>query len=246
MPKTNWIKANWPAPNWLHAGTSFRNGGYSHANFAGLNLGTHVGDDAASVLQNRQRLGELLSLPAEPVWLKQVHGREIIHVNGNIHSFEADAAYTSNNGTVVAVLTADCLPLLLFAKEQRCIAAVHVGWRGFCRGIIDNAVRQMQCPPMNMMAWIGPCIRQQNYEVDETVYRACTDRGQQFCTAFATSRPGHWLADLPALVKQELSDLEVKDVYDCGECTFANSHRYYSYRRDGKTGRMASLIWMND
>ena len=239
-----WLQADWPAPANVYAGTSWRHGGISQGAYASLNLAMHVGDDSQAVLENRHRLG----LPAEPVWLSQVHGLTVVDAGRVVEQtseqvIEADAAYTNVAGVICAVLTADCLPLLLCDQAGNHVAAVHAGWRGLAAGIIDRAVTALQLPGEQLLAWLGPAIGPHAYEVGEDVREAFLYRDADAHMAFQPSRPGHWWMDIYQLARQQLAQQGVSEVYGGNHCTFQNTDNFYSYRRDGVTGRMASVIW---
>jgi polyphenol oxidase len=238
-----WLAADWPVPAGIRAGTSLRGGGASRAPYASLNLAGHVGDDSRAVSENRRRLAALLQLPAEPIWLEQIHGNRVIAAHDH-DSNTADAAWTDQPGIVCAILTADCLPLLLCDRHGTRVAAVHVGWRGLAAGIIDQTVTAL-APAGELLAWMGPCIGPDAYEVGDDVYQACRSLAAQARAAFTPTRPGHWLADLPQLVRLILADKGVAGCYGGDCCTYSDANRFYSYRRDGATGRMASLIWID-
>lgn len=184
-----------------------------------------------------------MNLPAEPLWLQQQHGNRVIKPAME-QSGPADGAYTDKGGKVCAVLTADCIPLLLCNRDGAEIAALHVGWRGLCRRIIKRGLSAFGAAPHELSAWIGPHISQENYEVGADVVSACSSIWPETRLAIAPGRAGHWYLDLGQLVKTELLQLGVQEISDCGQCTYANGDLFYSYRRDGVTGRMASLIWM--
>lgn len=239
-----WLPADWPAPANVHAGTSWRQGGISQAAYASMNLAMHVGDDTSAVMENRRRLG----LPTEPIWLNQVHGLTVVNAGRALaerseQDIEADAAYTDQAGVICAVLTADCLPLLLCDRAGRRVAAVHAGWRGLAAGIIDRAVTALQLPGEQLLAWLGPAIGPNAYEVGEEVREAFLRLDADARTAFRLSRPGHWWMDIYQLARQQLLQRGITEVYGGDHCTWQEADRFYSYRRDGVTGRMASVIW---
>ena len=255
-----WMAADWPAPGHIHAGTTTRLVGVSRPPFDSFNLAGHVGDDLQAVAENRLRLQSQLSLPAAPNWLKQRHGSRVIEVNPDENT-DADGAYTCATDRVCAVLTADCIPLLLCNKSGTEIAAIHIGWRGLCQGIIKSALAMFSANSRELLAWLGPYISQRNYEVGADVITACLgDKGDRFeicprseqreyksvpfSQAILQSRANHWFLDLGQLVKIELLQQGVEDVYGCNLCTYSRKDLFYSYRRDGVTGRMASMIWM--
>ncbi|MFQ5659312.1 MAG: peptidoglycan editing factor PgeF [Gammaproteobacteria bacterium] len=241
-----WVPADWPAPGRIHAGTSTRRSGYSLPPFDSLNLALLDGDDTGRVLRNRRYLRELLALPDEPVWLQQVHGNRVLTAPLPATRTPADGIYTNKAESVCAVLTADCVPLLLCHKSGTGIAAVHVGWRGLCRDIIENAIKRFSAPSNRILAWIGPHIGAEHYEVGKKVRNACIDSLSSAASeAFTMSRSGHWFADLNRLVRLNLVKLGVSEIYSCGRCSYREEKDFYSYRRDRETGRMASLIWMD-
>ena len=241
------IQPDWPAPDNVHAFTTTRTGGVSQGRYAGLNLATHVGDQPQHVAQNRQELRRHAALPGEPVWLSQCHGNRVIALEASHRQGEswpqADAAVSRQHGVVCAVLTADCLPLLICDRAGTQVAAVHAGWRGLHAGIISSAVRQFQCPPRELLVWLGPAIGPQAFEVGEEVYAAFVSKQTQNQAAFTARGTASWQCDLYLLARLELRALSVEAVYGGGVCTHSDADRFYSYRRDGVTGRMASCIW---
>ncbi len=239
----NWIDAEWAAPAHVHAGTTTRSGGASPGPFNGFNLAAHVGDEAEAVAENRLQLRKQLNLPGEPLWLKQQHGNRVIKAETE-QPGPADGTYTGMGGVVCAVLTADCIPLLLCNRDGTEIAALHIGWRGLCKRIIQRGLSMFNAAPHELSAWVGPHISQENYEVGADVVSACSSIWAETRLAITPGRAGHWHLDLGQLVKTELRQLGVADISGCGRCTYANKEMFYSYRRDGVTGRMASLIWM--
>ena len=258
---TDWIPADWPAPAHVRAGATTRLNGASRAQFDSFNLAAHVGDRPQAVAGNRRQLRARLDLPAEPAWLQQRHGNTVTRVKQG-RPADADGAYTDSAGEVCAVLSADCVPLLLCTRNGSGIAALHIGWRGLCSGVIRNGVSMFDAAPRDLLAWIGPHIRQDHYEVGADVVSACSSIWPETRAAIALSRPDkrgrgkislkfypdpgdpdRWRLSLAALVKVELQQLGVTQVYDCNRCTYAEKDLFYSYRRDGVTGRMASLIW---
>lgn len=233
-------------------------GGVSAAPYASLNLGAHVGDSAAAVAENRRRLRAAAGLPAEPAWLAQVHGTRVIDLDAE-GDFDAtaprpwgpaDAAFTRRRGRVCAILTADCLPLLLAAESGDLVAAVHAGWRGLAGGVIEATVRALQIAPAlraapeTLMAWLGPAIGPQHFEVGVEVREALLKDDLGAEGAFAPNARGRFFADLYMLAHRRLSALGVGRIYGGGQCTYAEGDRYFSHRRDGVTGRQASMIWL--
>ena len=237
---------HWPAPANVRAVVTTRAvSGASLGAFASFNLGTRSGDDAAAVASNRHALIDLLGLPAAPRWLHQVHGDRSLRITEEVlEEPEADAAFTTQRGIVLAILTADCLPLLLCANDGSEIAALHAGWRGLSAGVIEHCVRRLRTPPRDLLAWLGPAIGAASYEVDAAVRDAFVAQSTQAADAFVPTRAGHWTCDLYALARQRLHALGIEHVNGGGFDTFSDA-RFYSYRRDkARTGRFASLIWI--
>ncbi len=240
------IVPEWPAPANVRALTTLRNGGYSQGPYASFNLGAHTGDDLKAVDRNRRLLSDCFSLPGEPVWLQQVHGSRIVHAPAAAAGAEADGSWSGTPGTVCAVMTADCLPVLICDRAGSRVAAAHAGWRGLHAGVISRAVSALGCDPSALMVWLGPAIGPKAFEVGEEVRQAFVDSNNRNSSAFAPGRERHWMCDLYRLARIELADLGISAVYGGDECTFSDPQRFYSYRRDGETGRMASLIWLAD
>lgn len=232
----------WPAPANVRALVTTRIGGVSRAPWHGWNLASHVGDDPAAVAENRSLLRTLL--PAEPTWLRQVHGRHCVEADSVEIGIEADAAYTRNPGVVCAVLTADCLPLLLCDCQGSTVAAIHAGWRGLAAGVVESAIVSMDIPGKQLMAWLGPAIGQECFEVGEEVRRLFVAHDTAAAEAFVPGAPGKWHCDLYLLARQRLLACGVRQTDSQRHCTMHDSHHFFSYRRDGITGRMASLIWL--
>jgi YfiH family protein len=243
-PDISWVSPDWPAPARVRALTTTRQGGFSSAPYEGLNLGDHVGDDPERVERNRRLLAQRLQLPAPPRWLRQVHGCEVVEVGDAVPACGADAAIATGPGRVCAVLTADCLPLLLCDREGSRVAAVHAGWRGLGDGVIEAAIARLGIPAAEILAWLGPAIGPDAFEVGPEVRQAFVTRGPEAASAFRPGRPGRWLADIYQLARQRLQRQGVRFVYGGEYCTVTDPERFYSYRRDGVTGRMASLIWI--
>jgi YfiH family protein len=239
-----WIAADWPAPSWIKAGTTLRQPGLSLPPYAGLNLAEHVGDELEPVEQNRSLLQQELQLPSSPLWLQQVHGIKTISSDDWFSNITADACYTGQMNVVCAILTADCLPLFLCNKEGSQVAVVHIGWRGFCANILDEAVASFDVDNSNILAWIGPHIHSENYEVGDEVRKACLEASPGTDHAFTYPHQGLWQASLDTLVRHQLIKLGISMVYGCDLCTFEEQTKFFSYRREPITGRMASLIWM--
>jgi hypothetical protein len=239
------IVPDWPAPAQVKSLMTTRAGGASNAPWDSLNLGDHVGDDPVHVRANRARLRQ--QLPAEPGWLKQVHSARVVEL-GRDPNREADASFTREAGRVCAVLTADCLPVLFCDRAGSVVAAAHAGWRGLAEGVLEATVAAMQVETGEVMAWMGAAIGPQAFEVGDEVRLAFVNAHPEAETAFLphpVSGPGKWLADIYLLARIRLNGVGVQAIYGGGRCTFGETDRFFSYRRDGATGRMASLIWIN-
>ncbi|MES1942924.1 hypothetical protein PC39_02325 [Salinisphaera sp. PC39] len=239
------LPAEWSAPPGVHAGTSTRAGGVSAGEYASFNLGDRAGDDPAAVAENRRRLRVGLNLVHEPRWLYQVHGTRVVPATPGPELPEADAAVAAAPGEVCAVLTADCLPVLLCDDGGTRVAAAHGGWRGLAGGILAETVAAMTVPPATVMAWLGPAIGPAAFEVGDEVRAAFVARDPDHAAAFAPgAAPGKHQADIYALARRELARAGVARVYGGGRCTVTEADTFYSYRRQGgECGRMASLIW---
>ena len=238
-----WIVPGWPAPANVKALSTTRAGGLGVAPFDSLNLGTHVGDDPAAVSANRARLRA--RLPAEPGWLNQVHGTAVVDL-ATVHGVpDADGAIARRPGAVCVVMTADCLPVLLCDRAGTVVGAAHAGWRGLQGGVIEATTRAMGVPAGDLMAWLGPAIGPEAFEVGDEVRAAFVADDSAAAAAFRPAGPaGKWLADLYLLARQRLAALGVAGVYGGDACTFTEAARFFSYRRNGRTGRMASLVWL--
>lgn len=227
--------------------TTLRGGGASAGRYAALNLALHVGDEPAAVARNRRALRQALALRAEPLWMRQVHGTGVAKAEAAEQAGAvptADAAVCSTPGRALAVLTADCLPVVLAARDGTAIGIAHAGWRGLAAGVLEAALDALGMPPAEVAAWIGPAISAACYEVDEPV-RGAFEGAPGAAQAFTvTGDTGHWQCDLPALAAARLRALGVSSVEQSGLCTFSDPDRFYSYRRDGETGRMATLAWI--
>ena len=217
----------------------------SQGAFSSMNPADHVGDDPEAVAGNRARLQQLLALPAGPAWLQQVHGTKVVDAAAASGTPQADASYTCSPGVVCAVLTADCLPLLLSDRAGECVAAVHAGWRGLAAGVIEQAVLALQRPGADLLAWLGPAISPAAYRVGDEVRDTFVAHDGRAVAAFAAAAGGGWQADLYRLARQRLEDCGVMDVYGGRHCSYGEAGRFFSYRRDGACGRMATLIWLS-
>jgi len=242
LNKTDLVFPDWPAPANVKAIQTTRRGGFGVAPYDSLNLGSHVQDNPVTVAQNRQLLSQYL--PSEPVWLNQVHGVEVVDVAQCACVPDADAAFTHQKEVVCVTMTADCLPILLCDKQGTVVAAVHAGWRSLCDGVIEATVEKMQVSPVDLMAWLGPAIGRQAFEVGSEVKAAFVAKDTQSGVAF-TPKGDKWLGDLYLIAKQRLANVGVHAVYGGKECTYSQPEKYFSFRRDGATGRMASLIWLS-
>lgn len=238
------IYPDWPAPARVGAVSSTRIGGYSLAPWDSLNLGDHVGDDKSAVTANRHRLFQSIKMPVSQCWLQQVHGARV--VSATERACEADASITGQPGKVCAVLTADCLPLLLCDRQGKQVAAVHAGWRGLAAGVIENSLDGFDCPPRDILVWLGPAIGPSAFEVGPEVRQTFLQQDKQAAQAFQVNRENHWLADIYLLAKLRLFRKGVRSVFGGSFCTYSDAQRFFSYRRDGRTGRMASLIWLKE
>lgn len=235
------IRPDWPAPARVQALVTTRNGGVSTAPYVSFNLASHVGDDADCVQRNRALLREYL--PTDPLWLEQVHGQTVVQAN-DAHSIPiADASFTRQSGAVCAVMTADCLPVLFCDREASVVAAAHAGWRGLANGVLEATVNAMNCDGRELMAWLGPAIGPDAFEVGADVYQTFIQLNPDAAQAFK-KHGEKWLADIYSLARLRLEKLGLTQIHGGGFCTFHDSQRFFSYRRDGVTGRMASLIWL--
>lgn len=239
------ITPHWPAPVNVRAHTTTRSGGTSLPPYHSFNLAEHVGDTPEAVKKNRIHLRQFLSLPSEPSWLEQVHGAKIISASHGPGQ-QGDASIAYGPGPVCAILTADCLPLLLCDQKGTRVAAVHAGWRGLAAGIIKATINALDISGEHLLAWLGPAIGPQTFEVGSEVKQIFLDQDNRHALAFNAGRPGHWLADIYQLARLCLTRQGVRSIYGGQCCTVADSDRFYSYRREGKTGRMATLIWLAD
>lgn len=237
-----WITPDWPAPPGIRAYSTLRTGGGSQGGYAGFNLAAHVGDKPAQVVENRRCLHHSLQLPAEPFWLQQVHGCHVVKANAEAsHAPEADASYSDEPGVVCVVMTADCLPVLFCHRQGGLVAASHAGWRGLAGGVLEATVEALGTD--DVMAWLGPAIGPSAFEVGGEVREAFLQRLGDCHEAFTPLGGHRWLADLYRLARLTLNRIGINAVYGGGECTYTQTQRYFSYRRDSQTGRMASLIW---
>lgn len=244
------IKPNWPVDCKIKALTTTRIGQDSKSPYESFNLATHVGDDANQVARNRGLLSEVLALPSEPVWLDQQHTTKALQVDCSLDvpKCPADATWTLEKNTVLAVMTADCLPLLVTDFSGSLVCAIHAGWRGLLEGVVSNTIRQLPVSTKTLMVWVGPAISQQYFEIGEEVYQSFIQKQPEHQQYFQKhpETPGKYYASLPGLVDFELKELGINSIYHSELCSYERSDWFYSYRRDGVTGRMASLIWLTD
>jgi YfiH family protein len=241
----SWIVPEWPAPSSVRGLSTLRWGGVSAAPYASLNLGDHVGDAAEAVAENRRRVAAAAGVPTAPAWLAQVHGTRVADLDAGIPMGPADACFSRKPGRVCAILTADCLPVLLAADSGDLVAAAHAGWRGLAGGVIERLVEALKVRPAQLMAWLGPAIGPRHFEVGTEVREALLERDRGAEAAFTPNTRGRFLADLQVLARRRLAALGVERVYGGGHCTFSEDNRFFSHRRDGVTGRQATFVWIN-
>jgi YfiH family protein len=240
------LTLDWRLPPGVHAAFTTRRGGVSAPPCDALNLGDHVGDAPAHVVENRARLRKLLSLPAEPAWLQQVHGVEVADLDAASFTRTADAAISKAAGKVCVIMVADCLPVLFASRDGRSIAAAHAGWRGLAAGVLERTVDALGVAPAELNAWLGPAISQPHFEVGDEVREAFVAGDPGAEAGFRPNARGRWQADLAGLARRRLAALGVSEVAGGQWCTYANREQFFSHRRDGRCGRMAALIWRDD
>lgn len=242
------IKPDWPLLTNIHAFCTTRQSGFSLLPYAHFNLGTHVGEAVETTQLNREKLSRDYHLPSTPCWLKQIHSTRVINLIAYHENIEADASFTHQKNRVCAILTADCLPLLITDVAGTVVAAIHAGWRGLSAGIIDSTIETLQVPTHQLYVWLGPAISQAYYEVDTTVYDAFQKNGFDVKSHFKqipVQAEEKWLVDLYGLAKDNLSRLGITRIYGGEYCTYQQSDLFYSHRRDKVTGRFASFIWIS-
>jgi polyphenol oxidase len=244
-----WLTPCWPVPPKVRALSTLRGGGVSTGRYASLNLGGHVEDAPEAVAENRRRLRIAAGLPAEPGWLAQVHGVGIadldaLPANHGSSAPQADGAVTRVPGRICAILAADCLPVLIASERGDAVAAAHAGWRGLAGGVIEATVKALRSPPESLLAWLGPAIGPGHFEVGPEVREQLLRGDPGALTAFVPNARGRFMADLPGLARRRLERLGITRIYGGGECTHAEAERYFSHRRDGQTGRQATLVWL--
>lgn len=238
------LRPDWRAPPTVRAAITTRRGGVSQGPHASLNLGSHVEDDPEAVRRNRALLRAHLSLSAEPCWLHQTHGTDLTEATQADQPPAADAAFSRTRGQICAILTADCLPILLCNQSGTAVLAIHAGWRGLLDGIITRCFEILNEDPADWMAWIGPGISGAAYEVGPDLAARFTTREPRWSRYFLPIRD-KMRADLPALAADQLTTAGITDITRYAGCTAGEPERFFSYRRDGLTGRFASLIWLS-
>jgi polyphenol oxidase len=241
----DWVTPDWPVPASVCVCATLRGGGASEGAYASLNLAHHVGDREDRVAENRRRLSVALELPSEPLWLNQVHGVSVARHTDPDASRPADASVAFERGQVCAVLTADCLPVVLADRGATRIAVAHAGWRGLAAGVLESAITALDVPASQLVAWFGPAISQPAFEVGAEVRAAFLAKSPAYGAAFAANARGRYQADLYKLAHLTLEQAGVRSVYGGGWCTFGEPERFFSYRRDGgRTGRIATVAWL--
>jgi YfiH family protein len=240
----SFLTPQWLAPPGVRALVTLRRGGASAAPWDSFNLGDHVGDAVSAIATNRALLRR--HLPAAPHWLRQVHGTRCVDALHAASDNAADASFTRQRGVVCAVLTADCLPVLLCDEAAQVVAAAHAGWRGLAAGVIESTVAAMNAPPGQLMAWLGPAIGPAAFEVGDDVRAAFVAHDPAAADAFVPTQAGKWLCNIPLLARQRLQALGLHRIVSVDFCTVRDHADFFSYRRDGITGRMASCIWLED
>ncbi|EEG08552.1 peptidoglycan editing factor PgeF [Pseudogulbenkiania ferrooxidans] len=239
----DWLTADWPAPAKVKTLITTRKGGVSEAPYDSFNLGAHVGDLPEHVSLNRETLRRFV--PEEPAWLNQVHGTRVVNAADVTETPpEADASVSRTPDAVCVIMTADCLPVLLTSRDGSVVGAAHAGWRGLCDGVIEATVSAMNEQAANLMAWLGPAIGPDAFEVGAEVRAAFMAHDPAAAQAFTDIGEGKFLADIYTLARQRLAALGISEVYGGDFCTVIDRERFFSYRRDRTTGRMASLIWI--
>ena len=240
------LTPDWPAPRSVRAAFTLRNGGVSIVPFDSLNVGAHVGDSPASVAENRRRVRSELNLPSEPAWLEQVHGTRVADLDVPVEDSRgpADAVLTRLSGRVCAVQVADCMPVLFAVRDASAVAVAHAGWRGLAAGVLEATVAKLAVAPSELIAWLGPAISARHFEVGDEVRVAFLAQDPGASGAFAPNDRSRWQCDLAALALRRLAGLGVTEVSGGTWCTYADATRFFSFRRDGRCGRMAALIWL--
>lgn len=239
--KAHWLQADWPAPEWVKTCVTTRQDGSSQGVYKGFNLGTHVGDDLNNVLANRAELGRLTG--CRLAWLEQTHSTDVVEAAPGLVE-EADASWTLEPDVACVIVTADCLPVLFCDRAGTRVAAAHAGWRGLAGGVLENTISALGVPPEELLVWLGPAIGPEVFEVGPEVRDIFGSTAAAACFA-PSDRPGHYLADIYQLARLRLNNAGVTAIYGGGLCTVSDPIRFFSYRRDGQTGRFASLVWLD-
>lgn len=251
MRKLDWFDNGFLWPNWLAAPTvqacvTTRLLGHSQAPYDSMNLGMHVGDDIACVIRNRTDLQERLRLPAEPFWLEQVQGDNVVVVEKATSPCRADAAITFETGRVCVVMVADCLPVFFCDQDATRVGVAHAGWRGIAAGVLEKTIVALDCAPEQLKAYLGPAIGPQAYQVGDQVRDAFLHLGDDYALAFLPDNTGAWMADLYQLARLKLQGAGIEEIYGGVHCTYHDDKHFFSYRRNQRTGRMAALIWLDN
>ena len=246
LKNSHFIVPNWPAPANVHSLQTNRDGGYSYSPYDSFNLGSHVKDNLIHVAHNRQLLNQFL--PSEPVWLNQIHGVNVVNAAQTDCLPDADASFTNRKNVVCVTMTADCLPILVCDTAGTLIASIHAGWRSLCDGVIEATIKKLDAKPENLMAWLGPAIGPNAFEVGAEVHAQFIAKDAKAEDAFK-AHGDKFLCDIYKIATQRLNNLGVTKIYGGGQenepwCTFTDEKRFFSFRRDGETGRMATLIWL--
>lgn len=242
--RLQFLRPDWPAPANVGAATTTRGGGASVAPYASLNLGDHVDDQTSAVAENRRRVRAGLALPGEPVWLKQVHGNRVVDAAGVPPGTTADGAYAAERGVVCAILTADCMPIFVCNRAGTEVALLHAGWRGLADGVIEKGLERFRAPGSELLVWLGPAIGPAAYEVGEELRDIFVVQDADAAEVFRPGARGKWYMNLYAAARRRLTARGVRAIYGGDYCTAAQANLFFSHRRDGVTGRMASLIWL--
>lgn len=243
--KQHYIIPNWPAPDNIRAYTTTRLSGYSHPPYNSFNLSLTVGDDPKIVTRNREKLIQELALPETPCWLKQMHGKEVVDLDQYPLNPSGDACFTHTHSKVCVILAADCLPILICNHQGTEIAAIHAGWRGLLTGIIEGTIKALSSPPKQLLAWLGPAIGPTVFELNTTIRVDFLNNNPQNSDCFQQRNGNRWFANIYQLAGNSLKQCGVQTIYGGERCTYTEKDYFYSHRRDnGKTGRMASLIWI--
>lgn len=239
--KKHWLQADWPAPEWVKTCVTTRQDGCSQGPFKGFNLGAHVGDDPNHVLANRAELSRTLG--CQLAWLEQTHSTDVVEAAPGLVE-EADASWTAEADVACIIMSADCLPVLFCDRAGSRVAAAHAGWRGLAGGVLENTLSALEVPASEVLVWLGPAIGPEMFEVGSEVRELFGSAAAAECFA-ASARPGYYLADIYQLARLRLQAAGVTAVYGGGLCTVSDPINYFSYRRDGRTGRFASMVWLD-